>query len=443
MSNSTALQVMRTALQQCGYKEHPAGSNKTKFGKWYGWDGVPWCGEFVSWAGSQPSGDNPIAKSANAADIQDVTVRSKGGKYILKQTASNTKKKDALSKYKFGDSISFNFSGGSKRNHTGLIVGVKGSTIYCIEGNTSFGDRGSQSNGGCVALRARSYTTGVCVVRPKYSAHKWHTPTTPYTGNIPSGLIVYRDKGTQVKRLQKALSWANGYNLEPDGEFGGKTLAEVVIFQVAHGLTPDGEFGSKSIAKLKALIDKHKPKGTLEVIGKVEAPTTKATPKKKTKAQKIVERAKKDAWKYGTPKSKCGYPNGKRRKQYVKDLQTAYGDRKGWGKQTKAGASCDVFVGTVLRVTVDKKFPRGRDEQTPYLKKSKKWKRVSRKKKKPGDIIEQKYNNGGSHIMIYLGNNKVANAHYNGKTYGVIEKASKIIHPASKCKFYRVYRIVE
>ena len=203
----------------------------------------------------------------------------------------------------------------------------------------------------------------------------------------------------------------------------------------------------------------HSYEGTMKnLIAKVwvcKVPTasapTKSAPKKPAKTtttakgQKICDLAIKCSWKSGTPRSTYGYPQGKRRKAYIQALKKAYGDRKGWGKQTRAGASCDVFVGTVVRASgIDKKFPRGRDEQLPYLKKSKKWKSVSRdrKKLKKGDIIEQKYKSGGSHIMIYVGNGKVANAHYNGKTYPIREKYSKVVKPASKCSHYKVYRAV-
>lgn len=203
----------------------------------------------------------------------------------------------------------------------------------------------------------------------------------------------------------------------------------------------------------------HSYEGTMKnLIAKVwvcKVPTasapTKSTPKKKkpttttTKGQKICDLAIKCSWKSGTPRSTYGYPQGKRRKAYREALNKAYPHREKWGKQTRAGASCDVFVGTVVRASgIDKKFPRGRDEQLPYLKKSKKWKSVSRdrKKLKKGDIIEQKYKSGGSHIMIYVGNGKVANAHYNGKTYPIREKYSKVVKPASKCSHYKVYRAV-
>ncbi|MEE1163523.1 MAG: peptidoglycan-binding domain-containing protein [Lachnospiraceae bacterium] len=437
----TALQVMRIALQQYAYKETPAGSNRTKFGKAFGMNGVPWCAEFVWYAGEKAPETNPFAKSASAAYIQDNTVTNKGGHYVLKQTSSNARKKSALSSYRFGDNISFNFSGGSSRMHTGLIVGVVGSSIYCIEGNTSFSSDGSQSNGGCVALRKRSYTTGVCVVRPNYTPFKWHVPNEPYHGHIPAlpkdKTFDYRDKGDAVKVLQKALSWANGYNLKADGVFGSHTFAEVVIFQCSQGLVPDGQFGPASLKALKKLIEKHKGDTNPAPI----VVTTKATKTKKTKAQKLVERCKKDAWPYGTKKSVYRYPSGRPRKQYKKDLAKVYPNRKNWSTQPSKGASCDVGVGTVVRASgVDPKFPRGLDEQLPYLKKSKKFKRV--KKPKAGDIIYQLYKSGGGHISIKVKKGFVYNAHYYGKTYPVIQKYADQVKPRSKCKVSLIFRPV-
>lgn len=443
MSKPTALQVMRVALQQYGITESPAGSNRTKYGKAFGWNGVSWCAEFVWYCGDRPEGTNPIYKSANAADIQDMTVKYKGGRYILRKTSSNAKKRAALPNYRFGDQISFNFNGGSDRDHTGLIVGVVGSTIYCIEGNTSFNDKGSQSNGGCVALRKRPYTTGVCIDRPDYAPFKWHEPSKPYAGRIPAlpkdGSIDYKDKGSAVKVLQQALTWANGYKLEQDGVVGRLTFAEIVIFQVAHGLTPDGSFGSKSLAALRKLINKHSSNTATQT--RTVVVRTKVTKAKKTKAEKLVERCKKDAWPYGTKKSVYRYPSGRPRKQYKKDLAKVYPNRKNWSTQPSKGASCDVGVGTVVRASgVDPKFPRGLDEQLPYLKKSKKFKRV--KKPKAGDIIYQLYKSGGGHISIKVKKGFVYNAHYYGKTYPVIQKYKNQVKPRSKCKVSLIFRPV-
>lgn len=436
----TALQVMRIALQNYAYKETPAGSNRTKFGKAFGMNGVPWCAEFVWYAGEKAPETNPFAKSASAAYIQDNTVANKGGRYILAQTSSNARKKSVLSSYRFGDEISFNFSGGSSRVHTGLIVGVVGSSIYCIEGNTSFDSGGSQSNGGCVALRKRSYTTGVCVVRPNYTPFKWHKPSEPYHGHTPAlpkdGAFSYRDKGAAVKVLQKALAWANGYDIKADGVYGSHTFAEVVIFQCSQKLTPDGVAGAKTVGALKRLINAHKTDGTNKRI----VVTTKVKKTRKTKAERLVERALLDAWPYGTPKRKYKYPTGKPRKQYRRDLIKYCPERKHWSTRPERGRSCDVAVCVIVRATIDRHFPRGHDEQGPYMAKSPHYKRA--KKAKPGDIIWQVFESGARHVSVKTSKNRVYNAHYNANTYPVIEKLSAKVRPKSKCKKSYIYRPV-
>ena len=41
--------VLNIARGQLGVTESPAGSNRTKYGKWMGLDGQPWCMSFVQW----------------------------------------------------------------------------------------------------------------------------------------------------------------------------------------------------------------------------------------------------------------------------------------------------------------------------------------------------------------------------------------------------------
>ena len=41
--------IVETAIAEVGYTENPPNSNRTKYGEWFGFDGVPWCGMFVSW----------------------------------------------------------------------------------------------------------------------------------------------------------------------------------------------------------------------------------------------------------------------------------------------------------------------------------------------------------------------------------------------------------
>lgn len=248
-------------------------------------------------------------------------------------------------------------------------------------------------------------------------------PTGKYSGTIPTPTLKKGSKGTQVKYLQSFLNWYLGAKLKVDGIFGNDTLAKLKTFQKTEGISVDGIYGKISQGKAK---------------------TYKAPAPAKTNAQKIVDMAKKCAWPYGTAKAKYTYPSGSRTADYTKALQTAYGDRKGWGAQTKAGASCDVFVGTVIRACgYDKDFPRGLDGVVKHCKNNPKWTLTGIKsmdKMQAGDIVFENYKGQGGHIVVYLGNGLVANAHYASKAYGVIQKYSSVMKKASDCKEFNVYR---
>lgn len=167
-------------------------------------------------------------------------------------------------------------------------------------------------------------------------------------------------------------------------------------------------------------------------------------------ANKIASMAKKCAWLKGTPKSKYTYPSGSPTADFKKAIAKAYPDRSKWGKQTKAGASCDVFAGTVIRACgYDTKFPRGLSEQIPYVKKhTDKWVKILPKKMadlKAGDVIIY-VNKYGGHICIYAGGGYVNEAGYTSKRYGCTAKASSSYYTPSKYKtfeFFGVYRAKE
>lgn len=153
--------------------------------------------------------------------------------------------------------------------------------------------------------------------------------------------------------------------------------------------------------------------------------------------EKIAKMAVKLAYKKGTAKSKYGYPKGKPTDEYKKALNKAYPGR-GWSKPAHDGASCDVFVGVVMRNTVDKKFPRGFDEQWDYVKKSSKYKTVKSSEARRGDIIQYKRKDGGVHTVIITGHN-VAEASYNG-FYPIIRNVKSSRLSKSGKKALRVVR---
>ena len=180
---------------------------------------------------------------------------------------------------------------------------------------------------------------------------------------------------------------------------------------------------------------------------KKPAAETKVVTVKRKKTDILADFAEKTAWPYGTKKKVYKYPSGKRKQAYIKALNKAYPNRSGWRRQTRMGASCDVYVGTCVRASgIDKKFPRGCDDILKYMKTDhakKKWKtlKASSWKEIPrGCVVFQIKKTGAKHITIKLKGNRLANAHYCQKTYPIIEKASSRIWSKGRCRTFKVYK---
>jgi hypothetical protein len=135
--------IIEVAKKEIGYVEQK--SNLTKYGKWFGFDGVAWCAMFVSWvfytAGKQLPKIGFSKGYAGCSTMYD---------YAKKNNLFTDNPQP-------GDIVLFDFDGNGSWDHTGLFEnwtnGTK--TIFeTIEGNTS--DRNA-SNGGMVLDRARNY----------------------------------------------------------------------------------------------------------------------------------------------------------------------------------------------------------------------------------------------------------------------------------------------
>lgn len=238
-----------------------------------------------------------------------------------------------------------------------------------------------------------------------------------------------------IKHLQKRVGASQ------DGKWGPNTTKRLQRFLNGKGahLSVDGKFGKNTIKALQTYLNQYyglnpQPQPT---------PTPTPTPTPSTNAQKIVAMAQACAWPAGTSSSKYKYPGGKPTAAYKEALNKAYPNRSKWSDRPKKGVSCDVFVGTVLRASgVDPKWPRGLDGVRKYAASSSYMYLAqckSTKNLQPGDVIFYLKKGGGGHIAIYLGNGKIANAHYVGKTYGRIQNFSTLRKP-SECKIYNVYR---
>ena len=175
-------------------------------------------------------------------------------------------------------------------------------------------------------------------------------------------------------------------------------------------------------------------KGILEYIG---------VPYISKKAYKLAKTADKLAYE-GCP-DKARYPQGKPTDDYKKALNDVYPKRKSWSAAPRKGASCDVFVGTVVRESgVDKNFPRALSSQMKYLDKSKKFtliKNATYKTLRDGDIIiyKKKGSNGG-HICMFV-EDKIKHASYQ-KWYGRTTNNEKTIMSKSGKSWVRVYRVL-
>lgn len=194
---ATASEILTTAQGEVGYSRWTDPLPGTKYGRWYagvvrvpyfGSNGVPYCAMFASWVLAQHGMVPPGGIFAYVpAGIQ---AAGRAGR-LVPTTAGRP-----------GDLICFDWNRDGVADHVGIIVAHHGGQTYTtIEGNTSTGSGGSQSNGGRVARRYRSGY--VCaIIRPDYQATKpgkldvdgwWGAATTTafqrVLGTYPDGII--------------------------------------------------------------------------------------------------------------------------------------------------------------------------------------------------------------------------------------------------------------
>lgn len=144
--------IITLAQAEIGYSETPVNSNKTKYGKWFGLDGVAWCGIFVSWLYDKAG--FPLGKIGF----------TKGFAGCQTAVAHFKKTKEVTTTPQPGDIVFFDWNADGRFDHTGIFVRhIDAKSFESIEGNTSLAN---QSNGGTVMLRKRSYKN-VLFVHPK------------------------------------------------------------------------------------------------------------------------------------------------------------------------------------------------------------------------------------------------------------------------------------
>lgn len=223
---TTPAEVIAQAASWAGFAENPPGSNRTPFGAWYGIDGAPWCGQFVSyvfWHAGLPlpaSTTKGFAYTPAGADW----FRRQGRYFRTPQV---------------GDVVFFYWLSAGRIAHCGIVERVEpDGSFYSWEGNTSTsGDR----TGGRVLLQHRALATvnvdrGGGFGRPSY------------TGTDPEDDELTPD---QAKQLEQAATKANdAVNYAVDAQKRLTTLEA----KVGDGVNYDVD-AQKRLVSLEAKVD--------------------------------------------------------------------------------------------------------------------------------------------------------------------------------------------
>lgn len=155
---TTVQRVLMTAAQEIGYAEKPV--NNTKYAKFFGTNGIQWCGVFVNWVFAQ-----------NKYKLHNTWYTPSGAEGFKARKAWFTR-----GKIQPGDVVYFDFPNDDldRISHVGIAVkdlGAKG--VLCIEGNTTGpsivkGKKVDERNGGAVAMKLRAKSLIVGWGRPVY-----------------------------------------------------------------------------------------------------------------------------------------------------------------------------------------------------------------------------------------------------------------------------------
>ena len=143
--------VLSIAAAEIGTKEDPAGSNRVKYGAWFGLNGYAWCMMFVQWVFARAGLPLPV-HTASCTELANY---------------ARTHGQWVTSGYKPGDILFLHWNkSAAATEHTGIVEAIHATYVTTIEGNTSLT---SQDNGGAVMRRNRAYANITGAYRPWYN----------------------------------------------------------------------------------------------------------------------------------------------------------------------------------------------------------------------------------------------------------------------------------
>lgn len=243
----TLAKLLEVVKAEVGTIEGPK-DNETKYGAFTKANFLPWCGSFIMWTANQAGVKVPNTVYTPAG----VAAFKKMKKWI--PASASAKPQPGWVTY-------FDFPGGADIDHVGWMIKDNGDgTCVCIEGNTSAeGRKGSQANGGEVAVRTRAYAKnkkGLLITIAGWGIVDYPDAQSPSGKTLEEKKVELAEvakkqgvevpavklfkqikigsKGATVKAIQEALK------ISSDGEFGPGTESAVKSFQKKEGLAVNG-----------------------------------------------------------------------------------------------------------------------------------------------------------------------------------------------------------
>lgn len=241
----TVRDVLEIAGAEVGYSRYADPQAGTKYGRWYAAiggsyyaeTGVPYCAMFASWV----------------LDRAGVSCAGLPGAYCpdMLEAARKAGATVPLADAEPGDLIYYDWNGDGESDHVGIVAkNYGGANFETIEGNTSGGATGSQTNGGMVARRSRAATYVCGIVRPDYSG------TGSQTNGTKAGLL---DVDGWIGPLT-VRDWQTDCGTTPDGEISGQDEGMRACFPRVTAITYGGG-GSELVRHVQKVVGVEDPTG--------------------------------------------------------------------------------------------------------------------------------------------------------------------------------------
>lgn len=234
----TASKALAWAASQIGYSRWDDPEQGSKYGRWYaqhhgayyGESGVPFCAMFASWCLTDDDGNSVIPGGDFAYVPYGINAARAAGQLVDPSNAAP------------GDLICFDWDGDGLADHVGLVEANYGSWVQTIEGNTSSGAAGSQSNGGGVYRRSRGWDSVYAVIRPSYS-----DAATGSSGGYTDITGIQRAVGAETDNVLGPDTTRRVYAVVAASSWGGRQFPFGIEYaQSVVRTEPDGVWGDAS-----------------------------------------------------------------------------------------------------------------------------------------------------------------------------------------------------